>query len=126
MDRATIERALAEHGHVVAHAALHLGMHPNTLAYQVRRLGLYVPRPTVIPDQHHGAAALTVELENLRTQARAIVRAYLPGPHRAVHLRELELAQRAVIAKLRGALDGHAPTSARSSSTVRGQWRPDL
>jgi hypothetical protein len=75
---------------------------------------------------HAPAAALTVELESLRTQARAIVRAYRPGPHRTAQLRALEIQQRALLAQLRGTLGVRAPMSARPSSTARGQRRPDF
>ena len=114
LDRATILGALDATRWVIegnAGAAHALNVRPATLRYQMKVLGIERARATLANVSHAPAAALTVELGNLRAQARATVRAYLPGPHRAAHLRTLEARQRTVLTKLRGTLGDVAPRS---------------
>jgi hypothetical protein len=124
MDRQAIETALTDHGNVVAHAARALGLHPATLAYQVKRLGLLPPRPPVIRGQHHLAEIHAADLEKLRAEARTVVNTYLPGPARAEHLRALEFRQRALQSQLRLLLGDAAHTDTRLPVNVCGHMRP--
>jgi hypothetical protein len=103
--RERILTAVTAAGWNVTAAAAQLGVPPTTLAYQLRAMGIERPASPIAPiERHPPAAALTVELARLRRHARLLLSNYLPTPARAVMIRENELAQRAILLKLRDAL----------------------
>ena len=110
LDRATIERELANSQNVSA-AATALGMSHNALYVHMRRLGVppppRKPRPARLPapvESHAPVAAVIAELEGLREKARLLLRTYGPCPHRMQELLRIEARTRYLRGLLRAAL----------------------
>jgi hypothetical protein len=128
MSRDMLLQALNATGWVVqghAGAATLLNVPPSTLAYRMKVLGLERPKRHVRVDHHPPVVKLLAELDALRSRARAIVHTYLPGPLRAAYLRELEVEQRAVRARITemiASTPAEIPTGLRRPSTW-DQWR---
>jgi hypothetical protein len=109
----------------VTAAAAQLGLHPSTLVYRLRCQGIARPLvPAPAPDQHPPEAALTMELRRLRMQAHRLTTTYLPTPARAAMLRENDLAQRAILAKLRGTMGDRPMFGGVRGGQAPGVMRP--
>lgn len=124
VDRATIERALANSQGVLA-AADYLGMSGNHLYKLMRSFGIAPPprqarqpRPRRPAEQHPPTAAIATELAELRTQARLLLRTYGPCPHRMRELLRIEARHRYLLALLRGALGPAEASDTRERSPV--------
>lgn len=125
LDRGHFLLVLSATGWNVAKAAAQLGLHPNTLAYQLRRHGIKRPAaPSAPVECHPPLAPLLGCLEELRARARAVVRMYLPGPARAAMLRENEREQLALLVRLRPLLGDRPMFGGVRSSQAPGALRP--
>jgi hypothetical protein len=126
VDRATIERALAESTRGVSGAARLLGMSDGYLYVTMRRLGVVPPplpprearqpRPRPPAEHHPPSAAITAELAELRTQARLLCRSYAPCPYRLRELLRIEARYRYLTTLLRSALGPAEPSDTRGRS----------
>jgi transposase-like protein len=125
MDRDELLRAVTEANWNVAAAARAIGVHETTLRYRLQALGIERPaRPALPIERHPPVARLTAELEALRAQARVVARTYLPGPQRAAFLRDLEVNQRRVQARLRQILGEQPITGGTRARETYGSVRP--
>jgi hypothetical protein len=126
-DRAAILRALEATAWVIegaAGAALILRLHPHTLRYRMKVLGIERRQAPARAEAHPPAAALTVELAKLRRHAVMLRANYLPTPARSAMLRENELAQRAILVQLRGTLGDRPVFGGVRGAQAPGALRP--
>jgi hypothetical protein len=123
VDRATIERVLAECGQSVLAAATHLGMSGNHLYLLMRRFGIAPPprqprpaRQRLAVEVHPPQAVIATELADLRQEARLLVRTYAPCPYRTQELLRIEARHRHLLALLRGAIGPAEASDTRERS----------
>jgi hypothetical protein len=98
LGRETALRAITEANWNTARAAQRLGMHPNTFAYQLRRLGIQRPgqpslRAVVLPAEAEQLGEAAVRLQELRRRAVVIRNSQRLTPPQKEHARRVLAAE---------------------------------